>query len=462
MEKGLTGRERSDGRSEPGRTPSASAVRRLAISRATSFAGSNAAFIALSSILYVETGSATWVAAAAFASIAVPAFVSPFAGFLGDRYDRRRVMIASELCGAACFAAMVIVSAPAALLFLRVVASLVAAPFVPATTAALPSLVDREDELPRANAALVSASWAGALVGPLIAGLLLAAVDGQVVFAVNVATFLASAAVLLSVRGDFRPARRTTSRSPAEFVTGFKTLNRHPVLRPVTIAYGIMSLGIGVAVPAEVAISEAFGAGPLGYAALFCLWALGGVVGARFGRPAVVRYRWAMLFMVAAVGLAFGIFLVAISPSFGIALLGMVTGGAFQGLWMTAQELLIQKSVPDERRSRAVASSEAVGFGGIGIGLLAAGLAVSTAGPRGAFGVAAASCLVGAAILLLALRRAGTEKPSSKHPKTRRGRSSEWRSTRHPSPAPVSLQSGSGEDREVAEPAPAVAGARAR
>src|ERR1700750_2964076 len=141
------------------------AVQRLAISRAVTFAGGSGAFWALSVILYVQTHSATLVAAAALASFSVPALLSPVAGLLGDHFDRRRVMALSELAGALCFGLMTLFTAPAALLGLRVLASAAAAPLVPATSAVLPSLVP-DEKLEWANGALSKAGTGGGGRGP--------------------------------------------------------------------------------------------------------------------------------------------------------------------------------------------------------------------------------------------------------------------------------------------------------
>jgi hypothetical protein len=386
------------------RTSPAVAVRRLALSRAITFAGGNSAFIALSSVLYAETRSASWVAAAAFASFAVPALVSPLAGMLGDRFDRRTIMITSELSGAVCFLVMALVAAPAALLAMRVIASLAAAPFVPATTAALPKLVVREEALPRANAALVSASWVGAVVGPLLAGLSLAGMGGSFVFAVNSGTFVISAMLIASVRGDFSSGGKATT-SAADLAAGFKVLFGGRVLRPVSLAYGGIFLGIGVSIPAEIALSTALNAGPVGYSALFFLWAIGGILGAKLGARIVARVRPLALLSVAAAGLALGFSCVAMAPVFAVALVGMSVGGASQGLWMVGQGLLIQMTVPDLIRGRAFASSEALEQGGLAIGLLGAAAVAAAAGPRGAFAIAASASLLGASILFAALRQ---------------------------------------------------------
>ena len=66
-----------------------------------SITGGAAAYLTLNYTIYKRTGSATWVAAALFLTFGTIGFVSPFAGALGDRFDRRRVMIASDLAGAA-------------------------------------------------------------------------------------------------------------------------------------------------------------------------------------------------------------------------------------------------------------------------------------------------------------------------------------------------------------------------
>jgi len=82
------------------RSTSRAAVRRLAVARLISLTGGAAAFMALNFTIFERTGSATWVAAALFLTFGTVGFVSPFASVLGDRFDRKKVMIASDLGGA--------------------------------------------------------------------------------------------------------------------------------------------------------------------------------------------------------------------------------------------------------------------------------------------------------------------------------------------------------------------------
>src|SRR5690242_12687771 len=76
-------------------------IRRLALARAISGSGSTAAYVGLSYAVYHETHSAAWVSAAIFSTFALAGLAAPVSGWIGDHYDRRRVMIASDLAAAA-------------------------------------------------------------------------------------------------------------------------------------------------------------------------------------------------------------------------------------------------------------------------------------------------------------------------------------------------------------------------
>src|SRR5689334_18436995 len=110
-------------------TPPRTAVRRLALARVISLTGGAASFAALNYAIYQRTHSPAWVAAALFVTFGTVGFASLFAGSLGDRYDRKRVMIVSDLAGAVCFAAMAFVRDPAWLLAVAFLSALAESPF---------------------------------------------------------------------------------------------------------------------------------------------------------------------------------------------------------------------------------------------------------------------------------------------------------------------------------------------
>ena len=81
-------------------TPPRIAIRRLAAARVISVTGSEAAWIALMVAIYADTHSTVWMSAALFAAIGASGLATPLIGTLGDRFDRRRVMVGSELAAA--------------------------------------------------------------------------------------------------------------------------------------------------------------------------------------------------------------------------------------------------------------------------------------------------------------------------------------------------------------------------
>ena len=112
-----------------------SAVRRLALARLISITGGAAAFAALNFTVYERTGSAAWLSASLLLTFGVSGVFAPLGGMLGDRFNRKRVMIASDLAGAACFLALAFVHEPVLLLALGFVAAVVEAPFWSASDA---------------------------------------------------------------------------------------------------------------------------------------------------------------------------------------------------------------------------------------------------------------------------------------------------------------------------------------
>ncbi len=113
------------------------------------------------------------MSAAAFVSFALAGAAAPIAGWLADRYDRRRVMIGSDLAAAAVYlAAAAVASSPAALIALTALGAAAQAPFRPASMAALPNVAAPED-LNWANGLLGSTLSAGIVAGPVVGGLLL-------------------------------------------------------------------------------------------------------------------------------------------------------------------------------------------------------------------------------------------------------------------------------------------------
>jgi MFS family permease len=164
--------------------------------------------VAVFALLLDLTGSATAVAWMMIVQFLPVGVIGPLAGVVVDRVDRRRLMIVTDvLRGCLILALLVIHRADQVWIAYVVMAFIVGAQafFEPARTATIPNVTSPEELLP-ANA-LSSATWSAMLaIGASIGGIVTAVAGRNVAFAVNAASFFASAFFIARTRYDSTPA----------------------------------------------------------------------------------------------------------------------------------------------------------------------------------------------------------------------------------------------------------------
>src|SRR6266508_5373832 len=158
------------------RTPPRTAVRRLALARAISETGSAAAYTALLDAVFIRSGgSAAWLGLTLLLTHGVAGAFGPFGGVLGDRFDRKRVMILSDLAGSVAFLGLALVHEPGALVAVGFISALAEIPFWTSSAAAIPNVVDKPEDIAWANSLVTAGRNAGITLGPLLGGVLVAA-----------------------------------------------------------------------------------------------------------------------------------------------------------------------------------------------------------------------------------------------------------------------------------------------
>ena len=370
-------------------------ARRLALARLVSLSGGSAAYIGLVAALYGETGSALWISAAIFASVVSSVVAAPAAGWIGDRFDRRRVLIGTDVAASLVALAMAAAAAhPLALVVLVGVSSVVQAPFEPASAAALPSVVAAED-VPRANSLVAATSSAGYLVGPLLGGAVLAAgASPAALFLVDAATFIFSAAVVVSMRRSF--GRGSTEEHPG-VLAGVRVIARERALRIPVLAGMVSLVGVGIVNVASYPLSLDLGGGAAGYGAMTGLLGGGGVLGAAVAAR-LLRLPAARVLAGGFAASAAGLALAGATPVLALALAGMAVAGAGRGLGDVADVTLIQARAADEVRSRVFAAQDGAAHVAFSVSAFTGGLLVEATSARGAFAVAAAFGAAAAAL----------------------------------------------------------------
>ena len=388
-------------------TAARSKIRRLATGRLISVTGSAAAYAALNFTVWSKTHSPAMQALSLLLTFGVAGIVGPFAGVLGDRYDRRMVMIWSEAISLVFFAAMAFVHAVPALILLAFASAIADLPFFTASRAAIPSLVGDEDEISWANSLVSMGMHAGIAIGPMIGGVLVATVGASAVFALNAATFLVSLGLTLSVRGAYQEERdAAASDEHRGLAAGVAFLWRERVLRRITASFFVFLLGMGMGMVADAALAEHFGTGAVGFAGLIACWGTGSVVGSALGRflKPSTEPLW---LVVGSFGIAVAAFGVGLAPAFVMVLVFLFAMGTSDGLTMVAETGIMQRRTPDAVRSRVMAAFEATVSFGLVIAFVLAAPVLNALGPQATYVVGGVSALAAAFVLvpLLRLRR---------------------------------------------------------
>lgn len=184
--------------------------------------------IALYSLLYELTGSATSVAVLIVLQLLPATIITPFAGVVIDRFDRRKIMIAADIVRGVVILGLLLVRTPGTVWIAYVVIAIAVGAtgfFEPAKSSTLPSIVARED-LVTANA-LSTGTWSVMLAaGASIGGLVSAAFGRDTTFVLNSASFFISAMLIAKVRVPAR-VEAVAAAGFAPFVEGFRYLRDH-------------------------------------------------------------------------------------------------------------------------------------------------------------------------------------------------------------------------------------------
>ena len=330
-------------------------------------------------LVYRLTGSSALLGAAAFFGQIPVLLLSPIGGAVADRLSRHRVMLAAQVVS------MLLPLTLAALTFsgrvqvwhvftLATCLGIVNAFDVPARQSFLMEMVGRDDLL---NAIALNSSMVNGarIVGPAIAGLLLAAAGESWCFLLNGLSYLAVIAGLLMMDVPERAPQAPRGGSMAgHAIDGFRFVLRTPPVRLILALVGVGSLaGMPYAVLMPIFAEDVLHAGPRGLGILMSASGVGALGGAiALARRESVRGlgRW----VTTSAG-AFGVALVLFSWSrtYWLSVALLVAVGASMMVQMASSNTLVQAMVPDALRGRVMAIYSMMFLGMAPFGALIAG-----------------------------------------------------------------------------------------
>ncbi len=329
----------------------------LWMAQLVSTAGSALTDLAAGIYVYEKTGSAFLVGVTLMATAVPSLVVGLIAGVFVDRYDRRSIMIASNLAQAVIVGLIpFLIGVNTALLFVAILVNAgVKQFFDPAYESVIPEIAS-DEELAAANAFLSIASFGSTAIGFAGAGLLASAFSISWAFWIDGLTFLFSAGCiwLLRIRSKVEAPEETSVRIVlANLRTGVRTIIDTPILRslfllgaPVFLAFGLWNV---LLLPMAIKVLHAT---EFEYGIQEGLTSIGFVVGSLAMARFSDRLQTGLWVFVGSIGMGVAGILYGISPVIGIAILWAMVSGFFNSPSAVARQTLLQRNTPRELRGR--------------------------------------------------------------------------------------------------------------
>jgi MFS family permease len=364
--------------------------------------------VAQSWLVYRLTGSAALLGIVGFSSQVPTLLLSPAGGLVADRFDRRLTLVATQVASMllAFALALLTLTGRVTVPWILVLAAMLGATNgfdIPVRQAFAVDMVGRDDLV---NAiALNSSIFNGArVVGPAIAGLLVARIGEGWCFFVNAVSYLAVIAGLLAMRAV--PARaRAAPRSPLESLReGFGYVARTRPIRALLLLLGLISfVAMPYAVLMPVFATDILHGGAKTLGGLMSASGIGALAGAAVlaSRTSLNGLGRFVAFAAAALGAAMIAF--SLSRTVALSALLLVPVGFFLMSQMGSTNTLIQTFTPDELRGRVMSVYAMMFMGMAPLGSLAAGAAAARFGAPATVVAGGAAAIVGALVFARAL-----------------------------------------------------------
>ena len=337
----------------------------------------------------------------------------PFTGFAADHFNQRRLLVATQasMSVLALALGMLTVTGLVELWHVYVFAFLFgsAAAFdAPVRQTFVAELVGDKD-LHNAVALNATSFNAARMIGPAVAGLVIAAIGTGWAFLINGASFVAVLTSLAFLRiAELHPNARA-HRAKGSFTEGFRYVWRRQDLKAILVMlFLIGTFGMNFPIFISTMAVSVFHADALGYGLLSSIMAVGTVAGALLGARRE-RPRFGLLLVGAGV-FGLGCTLAAIAPGYWFFAGALVIIGMAALTFTNTTNSLMQLSTEPAMRGRVMALRVGIALGGTPIGAPIVGWVANNFGPRWSLGVGAASGFIAALVAICVLARARRRK----------------------------------------------------
>ena len=345
------------------------------------------ATVALAILVYDETNSALATTALFLAAKFLPSFVVPLLAARAEKVAVARSLLGFYLVEAAFFVALVVASDDPWLPLICALAffdGTIAATGRAITRAATVAVLEPAGMLREGNAALNLGFSAMSILGPALAGFLVAGVGVQVALAITAGLFVVLALVMGTTHGL---PHGTTDEAPwlERLRDGAAYVTSHPVVRPLVIGQSLLLVLFTMVSPIEIVYAkESLDGGDMAYGTLLTGWGAGVILGSLiFTR--VHRRPLPVLIGFSTLAIGAGYLGMAVAPTLGPATAAAVLGGIGNGMQWVVVITAIQEAVRSDMQARVAGFFEAVSTAMPGLGFIVGGVLTSLLDPRVAF-----------------------------------------------------------------------------
>jgi MFS family permease len=357
--------------------------------------------LATSWLVYRLTGSAYLLGLVGFAG-QVPTFLfGPFAGVWVDRLDRRRVLIVTQvlsmiqsfwLAGLVLWGHITFVE----ILWLSIFQGVINAFDMPARQAFLTQMVENREDLPNAIALNSSMVNGSRLVGPSLAGVVIAGYGEGYCFLIDGISYIAVIFSLVMMRVTLRQVTRKKVSAIADFREGWRYVSRFQPVRAILLLLGIVSLvGMPYTVLMPIFATKILHGGPHTLGFLMGASGIGALASAIWlaTRKSVLGLGKVIPVMSALFGA--GLIGFALSGWLPLSLILMLVTGFGMMQQMAASNTILQTIVDEDMRGRVMSYYSMAFAGTAPFGSLAAGYVADRIGAPATLMIGGSACILG-------------------------------------------------------------------
>jgi MFS family permease len=362
-------------------------------------------------LVYRLTDSALMLGVVSFAGQIVSFVAGPFAGVWVERLDRRKLMLWTQAIGAVQslllgVSTLAHVVTLGEILVLTVFGGIVAALATPARLSFVPQMVEDRNDVDNGIAMVTSMANAARLIGPAIAGLVIAAFGEGWCFLMDAISFLPVIASLALMRMKPLEARRGSRGMFEEMRQGWSYVSTFLPIRTLLLYFAVIGLmGYSYTVLLPVFASQVLHGGPTTLGWLSSASGIGALIStlSLAMRKSVVGLTRMVQIAGAVLGLALILFGLSHVLWLSLLLMALVGFGLLQSV--TGINTILQSLVPDDMRGRVMSYYTTAFFGAAPFGSLIASALADQIGATTAVGLTGAACVGGSIWFALQLPR---------------------------------------------------------